>query len=360
MPKRGLLILLLLAVGLSGAAFWLSQGSSQPVDSVRGPLFPGLANELAAVTQIEIKDGGKRELKFTLADDRWVVPALANAPVKTEEVRTLLLGLIRAERVERKTSKSDRFDALGLDPATAKSLVLKAADGEVVSSVLIGSVARGGENRRYVKREDEANAFTVDNVSPVTADPSSWVDLSLPNISSTRLKSIETELADLGPVRLEKRLAGDIVLHINETETPAPPSARERFDAYGFWQFSSVQPREDVDFSGAQKITLTTYDGLVLVLDLAAVPFTPEDERPGEERHWVRMKIAEAEIADDAVMPDAPADLAAERAKLAELERFAFEISAFQANRMTLTAEDVTVANETTPVDETEEETIEP
>ena len=99
---------------VSVAIIYVSGESKESVDPLLGtPVFPDLKNRLEEVQQVDIvtREG---EVKLALLDNLWVVKNRDDYPANFDKLSDLLNNLTGANFAEKKTSKPEYFDRLGL------------------------------------------------------------------------------------------------------------------------------------------------------------------------------------------------------------------------------------------------------
>jgi hypothetical protein len=148
MTPRSTLFLAIAAVALAGGALWISDSRRpQQEASLQQAAVPGLSERLAAVDKVTISGAGNRVIAtLERGEQQWRLverdyPADANA------LRSLLLNLAEARRVEAKTAKPELYGRLGVEDtgdADAKGVKLEIAGGGEPLAVILGQNVASG------------------------------------------------------------------------------------------------------------------------------------------------------------------------------------------------------------------------
>ncbi len=290
---RHLSILGGVAVVLVIAAFWAVSSSREAVQSdfEPFPFFPDLekqAEDLAEVTITSQEDGVVRLL---LSDDRtkWIAPDKNKFPVKTDELRGLLVDLLNAEAVEEKTARADWHELLGLeDPTSAGDGVrvqLKNSKGEMFGDLIIGhnvgAGAVGADGARYVRRGGEDQTYVARGDLSVKRELNDWIVRDVIDLFRERVSKVSVQPLD-GPAFLLTRATPQDENFV----LPNVPDGREILSettpnqlgsALANVKFDDVRPAADFDFSKAAQIVYETFDGLKVTVSALQIA----------EDHWI-------------------------------------------------------------------------
>lgn len=309
-------------------ALWISLGE-QPTEVAEGtgePLFPDAASRVADIDTLHIA-GPSATTTLNRSDGAWSVAERGGYGADAAKVGSLLRGLARAQRKERKTANPELLPRIGLgEDGTRIEAVDR--DGEVIAALTVGSsVQRGADNAQwaFVRLPDEDHAWLVDPFPQIDASPSTWLETSIADIPRSRLDSVEgkptggpgyvirAESDPLPETRLEGLAAG-------EEGDPLRISAIA--GALGGLKFEDV--REAGPGSDGAVLLYRMRDGLEVTVRLNIEDAAPADDEfdygPGKA-YWARLEAAyrapenpDPDAPD--IFPDALADGAAEAKKL--------------------------------------------
>lgn len=259
MNRKTFVILAVIAVLLAGLAVLSQRGGD--TDSIAGAsagelLVPGLADEVDAITAIEISGAGAARLaRIERAGEDWVVAEQGGYAAATDKVNGLLIALAEARILEEKTADPAFHSRLGVEAvesatATGLQVALTGSDGASYAVVLGDAY---GDGQRYARLAASAQSVLIDRNPDVARDPADWVRPEIIAIPSSRVQRVEVEHADGESLVIHKEAAG-----LSDFTVDDVPEGRE------------------LQYSGIANVT-----GSVLqALELDAVSRAPE--APGE------------------------------------------------------------------------------
>ena len=214
MTPRQFAVLAVVAAGSAVAAVAVYTSSAKWSTATQGGerLFADLPSQIDQVAEIAVAQAGET---ITLArnGDAWVLKEHQSFPASAEKVSALLTGLSRAELVEAKTRKKDRYSLLGVeDPAgeDAVSHLVRLVDGQggEVAAVIVGNArldASGlGINGTYVRRPQDTQAWLANTRIDAGTEFTDWVN---PQLFEARKEDVETltvNLPDEEPLEIKR------------------------------------------------------------------------------------------------------------------------------------------------------------
>ena len=187
----GILALVTLLIVI-GAVLTSERGTYAPREAEPERLFPGLAESLNSVAEIDITSGDE---SITLAkrDGAWVDASRGGYPVRFEPVKQLLVTLSEAEVLDHKTSDPANFARLGVADPSAESepgpggpgdpatVTLRDASGKALASAVLGKVRQLGD-ARFVRRTSDDEVLLVEGRLVVQARAAGWLDREIMRI----------------------------------------------------------------------------------------------------------------------------------------------------------------------------------
>ncbi|MEQ8698534.1 MAG: DUF4340 domain-containing protein, partial [Bauldia litoralis] len=251
-----------------------------------GPrFFPALGPEAVnKVTSIKVTAKGET---FTIErkGKAWVVADKGGYPARFEKVKEALVSLANLRRFEEKTKDKDRLHKLDLEDPKAKGAASKrltvAADGKTVADVIVGKSNDKdilfGRSLVYVRMPDSNQAWLAIGDPKLEDTALGWIDKTLFDVKTARIKKIDQKLADGGEIVVEKSKPED-----KEFTLANLPDGREiknarflRYIAEGLdnLKLEDVMPASKIDFAKkpAGSAVFRTFDGLVVTVKLATV-----------------------------------------------------------------------------------------
>jgi hypothetical protein len=189
---------LAVVAGASAIAAVAVYSSSVPWSSASesgAALFPNLAS-VTQIGVIEIKQAGKT-LTLAHKGKTWTLKEHDSYPASQDKVKALLAGLSRAQLVEAKTRRKDRYALLGVeDPSDkdAKSQLVSLLDwkGKVVAAAIVGNEKTDafgiGQSGTYVRKPGDMQAWLANANIDAGIKFTDWID---PRLFETNKDDIE-------------------------------------------------------------------------------------------------------------------------------------------------------------------------
>lgn len=219
MKAKTVLVLVLVAALLVGAAMWLG-ASRQPLQERAGAgglLLPDLQSRINTIGNVRVQPadspvdgaGDAQVAGVTLerSGEGWQVRERGGYPADVGKLRSVLLALAQAERVEAKTASPALHGKLGLaDSGDGAGVWLEMAAGERTDAVMIGKPS--GEGATFVRLAGDPQAWLVDRAIAVEHDASAWLHKELTQIDAQRVARVEITHADGDRVEIAANDAG--------------------------------------------------------------------------------------------------------------------------------------------------------
>ena len=282
-------------------------------------LVPGFAAQKDAVAKIVLSGPGNT-VTLTRDGGIWRVGEKAGHPADGILAQLLVSGFADARKLEPRTADPAYLGRLGLGDG-ARQLNLENETGETLAAVTMGDQFMSPSGLgivTFVWDQTEARAWTATGFPEISPDPAFWLDEDVLHLSQLRVKRVSVALAGTEPYAIGR---------------PAPESAnfaplqslgatyrQEAVNALGFALtdvfLEDATPAGGDDLFHVADAVYETFDGLTVTVSLfdregivwasfAAHHDPSVLDRPGTP----------------AVLPDAPADGAAEAANLNALWR---------------------------------------
>ena len=290
---RHLSILGGLALVLVIAAFWAVSSSRDAArsDFEPFPFFPDLEKQAEDLAEVTITSQDDGVIRLLLSEDRtkWIAPDKNNFPVKTDELRGLLVDLLNAEAVEEKTARSDWHELLGLEDPVSEGdgvrVQLKNSKGEMFGDLIVGNNvgagAVGADGARFVRRGGEDQTYVARGDLSVKRELNDWIVRDVIDLFRERVAKVSVTPLDGPAYTLTRATPQD-----ENFTLPSIPEGREILSettpnqlgsALANVKFDDVRPAGDFDFSKGAQIVYETFDGLKITL--AALQIA--------EDHWI-------------------------------------------------------------------------
>lgn len=267
--------------------------------------LPGLAHALTAgeVTHIRIASkNGTFDIAFVPAKG-WVLPERGNYPASFDMVKQTLIALAALETIEPKTDSPELYSYVGLDaPPQGAGIAIKLSGdkGKVLADVILGKVVPRGDDGigLFVRKAGDKQSWLVKSPAEIKTNVADWMDKNVVAITRDRIASVTVEPASGPAYTVSRATAKDESFAV----TPLPKGRELSYAGAGDsaatalsdFSFDDIKPAMAVDFSGAAHMTVRSFDGLTVTLDIAA---------QGAD-HWVRL-VATAEPGQQAAAKEA-------------------------------------------------------
>lgn len=216
MKTRNTLILAVLAVVLAGAALWLSDSRrAAEQSSVQQAAVPGLKERLATIEKVILTGAGNKAIATVQRSDAGWHLVERNYPADTAALRSLLLGLADARRVEAKTASEKLYERLGVEDVAAEGaqgVKLELLGGGEPLAVIVGQNNANGKGT-YLRMANEAQSWLIDRNVAVEKSAANWLQRELLDIAPERVAQLVIE-ADKERIEIaaDDTAAGDFKL----------------------------------------------------------------------------------------------------------------------------------------------------
>jgi hypothetical protein len=152
-------------------------------------LLPALRQSLSEVTGLTIRSGD-RTIKIERSGDRFTLSEKSNYPVDFRYLSTFLNQLSELEIAERKTSKPENHDRLGVADAGEGAGVQVAISTADQSFELI--IGRAAESRgSFIRLTGNPQVYLADQLIDVPLIPFEWLDPVVINVESSDVQQVE-------------------------------------------------------------------------------------------------------------------------------------------------------------------------
>ena len=246
----------------------------------RQPLFPGLEQQIDAVTKITV-DTSQGNITVTRdAKGGWMLPDRGGWSANFDVVRRALLALAKLHAIEQRTARTENHGALLLVAPDDKRASLTTsgvritalnAQEKPLAALILGKVQTPPSGTRagiaYVRKDGEAQTFLAQGDVNIPLHVSDWIDRVLFDISGVRVQSV-TVTPPSGPAYDITRADPDSTFAITKTpkgkDLVLPELPANIANAVVMLPLDDVTPADKIDFTGAFRATHKLFDGMVL------------------------------------------------------------------------------------------------
>jgi len=178
-------------------AWWAaSRDGAGSTNADAGDAFlPGLKEQINEIVRIELDDG-VTPIQYEKRGVAWVDPGRGGYPVKTDEIKRLLLGLYALEKREAKTAKPERHAELQLASSgeadeRGKLLRLWVAGKEAPTwELVIGQSKWSPVRGIYARLAGDDQCWFVAGEVSLPYQPTAWLDKEVANANQQDVASI--------------------------------------------------------------------------------------------------------------------------------------------------------------------------
>ncbi len=206
MNIRKLTLLALAALLAGGLALWTLDSRAPRQDvGAQGLLLPGLAARINDIEQVRLVGaGGDAFATLVRVGEGWALQERGGYPADPSRLRSLLLALSEAQRVEAKTANPALHARLGVEDvedAQAHGVRVEISGGGPPVRVILGENA-AREAGTYVRLADEPQAWLIDRNIAVEKRPAEWLQRELANLPTARIASVTVQPPTGAEVRI--------------------------------------------------------------------------------------------------------------------------------------------------------------
>lgn len=321
MNSRMLKILGVVVVVLVAALLFMERDD----DTAEGEqaLFPDLRSAVEGIDTVTVSRNGEDDFVIRKSADGWVAGDRDDYPADVAKVRALLLAMTDAKIVETKTANPEMFGRLGVnDPEDdmSEGVRIVAGGGDADYGIILGKAAQSGF--RYARRQDEGQAWLIDQDVDIPATAGEWLSPQLIDIDGARVRAVTITHADEETIRIRKESEDDIDFEVVDVpegrELSYATVANGIAGALNDLELDDV--REGTALSDAVLTEFETFDGLTVLIRTAKV----------DEENWISVNAA----GDEAVAEEAAAINA-------RVEGWHYRIADYKADLLTRRWEDM-------------------
>ncbi len=284
---------ILAAAGVVGAVVVSRSRSPQRAEIGEGldrrVLLPTLAQRAGDIAQITVTRA-TGTVTVVNQDGQWRVREKGDYPAKLESVRGVVVGLTDLREVERKTSRPEQFDKLGVqDPVPAAAagqpgangeesqstlVTLSDKEGKSIASIILGNIKPGMTPEVYVRRVGENQSWLAAGRVDVPREATGWMDTKLADIRRERVRSVSVTHADGSSVVVSRAQQNDAMALQNipaGKEIKDPGSTESIAGTLNGLMFQDVMALASLDPAAptegqtpGPRIEVRTFDGLVV------------------------------------------------------------------------------------------------
>jgi hypothetical protein len=277
---RRIVALAVAAVLCIGLAFAALHHRAEVVAPKSAPeaLFPGLAHAISGgqVTRIHIVSRGHGSFDIAFVPTKgWVLPQSGNYPASFEMVKQTLVAIAALQTIEPKTDRPELFHFIDLDAPPAgggTSVTLIGEHGRVIAALIVGKSAQQGQDITvFVRRAGENQSWLARSPAEFKLTPADWMDKSVVAIDHSRIATIEVK-PPTGPAYTAAHAKPADPLTLSPIpagrELAFPGVADALASVLADFSFDDIKPATAFDFTTASRMSLTTFDGLTVTIDI--------------------------------------------------------------------------------------------
>ena len=193
------IVLLVLIVGVVALTYSNRLGNGSAGDL----LLPDLKSQINDIVRVTVT---KAEDTVTIRNDSgtWVLAERQDYPVDTGTLRTLLLTLADARKLEQKTSNPEMYGRLGIEDTSADSqgTEIRIAGSDSEQALILGNLAQ--RSYRYARIVGEDKSWLIDQNPTLPNSVSAWVLQDILDIDQSRIQSVMITHNDGDAIQIDK------------------------------------------------------------------------------------------------------------------------------------------------------------
>lgn len=267
------IVIVVITVAVIAWAWQLSETKAPQTDVSREVFASGLLDRINEVQRFSATSA-EHETVLTRDADRWVIANKDNFPADDGAVRQALLQLAALRGVEPKTRSPERYAKLGVadvseEGATGTRLIGKTAAGETAFDLIVGHVRdNSGGDQRYVRPAADAQSWLVDGALEAPADPIRWLDASVVDIDTDRVREVRIDTPGETPIHIVKAEAGDSYFELQNVPEDKEAKSKTIVSSLGALlldlRFNDVAGAARVaQLTPGRTLEVRTFDGLI-------------------------------------------------------------------------------------------------
>lgn len=269
-------VLLLVTAVIVIMAWKISDEKAPQTEVARSGLLPGLLERVNDATRVSIT--AKDHLTVMVrADAGWLIENKDNFPATPGNVKRSLLQLAALRQVEAKTNSPERYAKLGVesldtDDAAGTRIVVTAADDPLVDLIIGHARDAAGGNQHYVRATADTQSWLVEGELDVPADPVRWLDASIVDIDTARVREVRINAPDATPIVITKAERDDQFYQLQNIPDGMEPKSKATVSSIAAvlldLRLNDVAAASRVDgLSPVREVEIDTFDGLRVTLD---------------------------------------------------------------------------------------------
>lgn len=253
-------------------------------ESIGQLLIPELKAQLPELSSVEISVGDQK-VSFTNKGSYWGVNERADYPVNFATLSAMITDLSEAKIIERKTSREENLNRLGLSGDKVVEVVVTSGSGTF--KVLLGDEPASRKGH-YVRFPDDNQAWLIDRQIEAKTSLSEWLDPIVINIDSERVKRVILN-SPLGERTEVERVEGEDNLRLvgmrPGQKLKYPAIANDIAGALVNVRLKDVVLDKNVNWSQAWKAEFYLDDGSKVYVTTV----------PREQKYLMRVKVEQVE-----------------------------------------------------------------
>ena len=281
LTKKGIIVLLGITVLVIVAAVVGRQSEQSSNISPQGPYFPDLLQQSNQVAKAIIKDNDSTTT-LKKEDDQWKIAEKDGYPASTAQVRELILGLARLQRLEAKTKNPELYNKLEVndisEPGSNSKLVqLVDAAGNDLAILIVGKekISQGGtsKDQLYVRAPGDAQSWLVEGLMPALGDATDWLDKTIikPELGEVRSVTVSSSNNSLVIARENTDTTDFTIQELGpDEEVESQYAVNQIAQSFKDLRLEDVKAYSNLDLGSVEtsQAKLESFDGAQIELDI--------------------------------------------------------------------------------------------
>lgn len=264
-----------LAILVLTAALKISEDNAPQTEIERAALYPSLLEQVNQIQRVTLRSADHKT-DLVRSSDQWKIANKDNFTATGTAVKRLLLEIAELRTVEAKTSTSENYSRLGVedigDDATGTQIEIIGDNDKKLVNLIVGHAREGSAgDLNYVRRADEAGSWLAHGKLDLKADPIQWLDASIVDIDTERVREVLIEQPDSPPIQISKTQKSDNFFALQNVPEGFQAKSKTIVSSLGavlldlrFNDVAAAGPFQGHD--ALRTITVRTFNGLTVKL----------------------------------------------------------------------------------------------
>lgn len=267
----------LLTIAIVGVAWKITEDRAPQSEVTRTTLYPDLIDRLNDIGRVHVRSADKESI-LVRDGDVWKLESRDGYPAAFTDIKRTILQIADLDVIDAKTSLQDNYKQIGVediesDAATGMQIGLLTDASDPIASLIVGRKSDAGtQEQYYVRKDGDAQSWLVSGDLKIASDPLKWVDTSIANIDTNRVRQTSITTAESEPIVISKADAKKNFFELKNIPDGFKVKSKSTVSSIGAillnLDFKDVVAASGLsDLEPRKTVELQTFDGLVAKLE---------------------------------------------------------------------------------------------